>query len=484
MNTHDIGIISIIFISFFVSTDAWAQNSITSQHGGLNTDQAVYSLERNESTIVKITGIGQDTQMRERVSITITLPDLTTSNHSIFSTDKGYFELLFPIFHTDVGDYKIFASMSGKIIGEIYFTVEEEIIENSSPSLPKTSILPKISHPNISSLITIKTDSSSYKQGDTIHISGIVPNYSQSNLENQMQVSLQIINPKNNIVAISQISPSMDNTYSTSVEGIGPLWKSEGEYTVRSNYFQQNAFTTFEFLIPISSSSNIVQSNTITEPIPKSTTKLSLNQIPNSFEVSTLDSKTNIMFSGKLQLEDGTPVSNEEVYVLDTNGNFKLKIYTNDKGEFSRTWKNFKIDHHYKIHATYYGSEHTTSSKSQTEYFSIKLKTTISPPTTSSNLAPQIPSFSYDNSQVFPLIILGMIVVSIIVVIKRRKNNEIGSTDEEYIQSVADTFTNTVTDTVTDTFMEYFECPNCHNENIEHHTDGSTRCPKCKFCSK
>ena len=41
-------IIGIILVSFFTSTEIWAQNSVTSQYGGLNTDQAVYSLERHE----------------------------------------------------------------------------------------------------------------------------------------------------------------------------------------------------------------------------------------------------------------------------------------------------------------------------------------------------------------------------------------------------------------------------------------------------
>ncbi|MCH7967554.1 MAG: hypothetical protein IIB02_09115 [Thaumarchaeota archaeon] len=121
MNLFLIVIIGIILVSFFTSTEIWAQNSVTSQYGGLNTDQDVYSLERNEIVYVKISGIGKDTNIRERVSIIITLPDSTKSTHSIFSTDDGYFELIFPVSYTSLGNYKVFASYAGKILGEIYF---------------------------------------------------------------------------------------------------------------------------------------------------------------------------------------------------------------------------------------------------------------------------------------------------------------------------------------------------------------------------
>jgi len=243
-------ITGIILVSFFTSTEILAQNSVTSQYGGLNTDQDVYSLERHEIAHVKISGVGPNTNVRERVSIIITLPDSTKSNHSVFSTKDGYFELILPIPYESLGNYKVFASMSGKILGDIYFSVEEKTKENINQSSPHTLTSPNIPSQNTSSLITIRTDSPSYESGDTIYISGTVTSYDPSNSNNQMQVSIQIINSINNIVTISQISPNSDNTYSISVKGAGPMWKFAGEYTVRANFFQQNAFTTFEFSIP------------------------------------------------------------------------------------------------------------------------------------------------------------------------------------------------------------------------------------------
>jgi len=123
LNLFLIVITGIILVTFFTSTEILAQNSVTSQYGGLNTDQAVYSLERHEIAYVKISGVGPDTNVRERVSIIITLPDSTKSNHSVFSTKDGDFELILPIPYESLGNYKVFASMTGKILGDIYFAV-------------------------------------------------------------------------------------------------------------------------------------------------------------------------------------------------------------------------------------------------------------------------------------------------------------------------------------------------------------------------
>ena len=163
-------IIGIILVSFFTSTEIWAQNSVTSQYGGLNTDQAVYSLERHEIAYVNISAVGPDTNTRERISLIITLPDSTKSNHSVFSTDDGAFQLIFPIPYDALGNYKVFASMSGKILGEIYFSVEENTKDSTNQNSPQIPTLPNTTSPNISSLITIRTDSPSYELGDIIHI--------------------------------------------------------------------------------------------------------------------------------------------------------------------------------------------------------------------------------------------------------------------------------------------------------------------------
>jgi hypothetical protein len=463
MNLFLIAIIGITLVSFSTS-EIWAQNSVTSQYGGLNTDQAVYSLERHETIHVKISGVGQDTNLRERVSLIITLPDSTKSNHSIFSTNDGYFELLFPISYDSLGTYKVFASVSGKILGEIYFTVEEKIKENTNQSAPKTPTSPNVSSPSISSLITIRTDSPSYESGDTIYISGTVPNYDQSDSNNQMQVSLQIINPKNNLVTISQISPNSDNTYSTSVKGAGSMWKFAGEYTVRANFFQQNAFTTFQFSIPSTSIIPIPQSTSTLKSSPKVITQLTLNSIPDSLLQLSSNSKAWVTFSGTLRMSDGTPMSGEDVYVQDTRNNIKLKFQTNNIGKFSGVWKNTQVGSNYQMQAFYDGSDDTKPSKSQIEYFDVKLKpvSTTPKPTFTSSSPPQ------DNSWIAVIAVLAIIAVGIIVVKRRKSTGTSSKKQTMQTQSSA-------------SVMSYWECPKCLSGDIQNNPDGSVNCPDCNF---
>ena len=460
-------VIEIVLFSFF-SSEIWAQNSVTTQYGGLNTDQAVYSLERYEIAYVKISGVGPDTNSRERVSIIITLPDSTKSNHSVFSTNDGYFQLIFPIPYESLGNYKVFASMSGQILGDIYFSVEEKIKENTNQNSPQTPTSPNVSSPSISSLITIRTDSPSYESGDTIHISGIVPSYDPFDSNNQMQVSLQIINSKNNIVTISQISPNSDNTYSTSVKGTGPMWKFAGEYTVRANFFQQNAFTTFEFSIPpipITPTTPIQQPTSTSKTPSKITTQLTLNSIPDFFEVTSSVSKASVTFSGTLRMSDGTPMSGEDVYIQDVRNNIKLKFQTNNAGKFSGTWKNAQWGNNYQMQAVYDGSNDTKPSKSNTETFNVKIKPVSTTPNPTFKSSPT----SQDNSWIALIAVLAIIAV-VIIVVKRKRNTGTSSKKQSTIQTQSGA-----------SMMSYYECPKCHSGDIQNNPDGSVNCPDCNF---
>ena len=463
-------IIGIILVSFFTSTEIWAQNSVTSQYGGLNTDQAVYSLERHEIAYVNISGVGPDTNTRERISIIITLPDSTKSNHSVFSTDDGAFQLIFPIPYDALGNYKVFASMSGKILGEIYFSVEENTKDSTNQNSPQIPTLPNTTSPNISSLITIRTDSPSYELGDIIHISGTVPNYDPLDSNNQMDVSVQIINSKNNIVTISQISPNPDSTYSLTVKSEGALWKFAGEYTVRANFFQQNAFTTFKYFIPITPPTSTPLSTTTPLSTPtfktpsKITTQLTLNSIPDSFEVTSSSSKASVTFSGTLRMSDGTPISGEDVFVKDTSNNIILKFQTNNAGKFSGIWKHAQWGNNYKMQAFYDGSNDTKPSKSNTESFNVKLKPVSTTP--KSTLSP---SSTQDNSWIALIAVLVIIAV-VIIVVKYKKN--IGTSSKK--QSTAQTQSST-------SVMSYYECPKCHSGDIQNNPDGSVNCPDCNF---
>ena len=92
------------------------------------------------------------------------------------------------------------------------------------------------------SLITVETDSNSYKEGETIVISGKV-----STVITGTPITMQIFN-QGNLVDIAQITVAEDGSYSHTVRAEGPLWTKVGEYTVRVSFGEGNiAETQFTF---------------------------------------------------------------------------------------------------------------------------------------------------------------------------------------------------------------------------------------------
>ena len=92
------------------------------------------------------------------------------------------------------------------------------------------------------SLISVKTDANSYKEGETIVISGKV-----STIITGTPVTMQIFN-QDNLVDIAQITVAEDGNYSHTVRAEGPLWSKAGEYTIRASFGEGNiAETQFTF---------------------------------------------------------------------------------------------------------------------------------------------------------------------------------------------------------------------------------------------
>jgi predicted secreted protein with PEFG-CTERM motif len=93
------------------------------------------------------------------------------------------------------------------------------------------------------SLISVKTDTGSYEEGDTILISGKV-----FTLIGDSQVSLQIFHD-GNLIDIAQIEVAKDGNYSHTIFAQGPLWTNPGNYIVKVLYGTGNiAETDFEFI--------------------------------------------------------------------------------------------------------------------------------------------------------------------------------------------------------------------------------------------
>jgi hypothetical protein len=91
--------------------------------------------------------------------------------------------------------------------------------------------------------ITVTTDKSSYSDGNTIIISGMVAD--QLNIP----ISIVIKDSSQHIVYIAQTNPNSDNTYSTQAVAGGDLWKTTGTYEIYVTYggADKTSKTTFEF---------------------------------------------------------------------------------------------------------------------------------------------------------------------------------------------------------------------------------------------
>ena len=98
--------------------------------------------------------------------------------------------------------------------------------------------------------IIVSTDSTSYETGEVINVEGSVSDYNESDPYKNYDVTLRVIDPKNNIINISQLPLDGGGYYFTSITAEGPLWKFDGDYTVSvSHGSDRNASTTFTFVI-------------------------------------------------------------------------------------------------------------------------------------------------------------------------------------------------------------------------------------------
>jgi predicted secreted protein with PEFG-CTERM motif len=79
--------------------------------------------------------------------------------------------------------------------------------------------------------ITVTTDKDTYGDGETIVISGQVKERLSG-----YPVSLQVISANGNLVTVKQLDVSEDKTFGTEIAAGGPLWSSQGTYTIKVLY--------------------------------------------------------------------------------------------------------------------------------------------------------------------------------------------------------------------------------------------------------
>ena len=91
-------------------------------------------------------------------------------------------------------------------------------------------------------IINVSTDKSNYSEGETLTIFGEIINMVPGD-----QLSILIQSPNGNLVALDQLTVSSDNQFSTEIKLGGKLMKTEGTYTIKVQYREQSATTSFDF---------------------------------------------------------------------------------------------------------------------------------------------------------------------------------------------------------------------------------------------
>jgi predicted secreted protein with PEFG-CTERM motif len=116
-------------------------------------------------------------------------------------------------------------------------------------------------------IIDVSTDKSIYSDGDIITISGEIKNMVPGD-----QLSIIIQSPNGNLVALDQLTVSSDNQFNTEIKLGGKLMKTEGTYTIKVQYREQSATTSFDFGGVENLSTNeldrvIVEDNVVQDPL-------------------------------------------------------------------------------------------------------------------------------------------------------------------------------------------------------------------------
>ncbi|MDR3782201.1 MAG: PEFG-CTERM sorting domain-containing protein [Candidatus Nitrosotalea sp.] len=95
---------------------------------------------------------------------------------------------------------------------------------------------------SLSSPIVVETDKDMYERGETMVISGEV-----RKIVNAIPLTIQIIDPNQNVVHVDQILVAQDGRFSLTVPVEGPLWKVPGNYTLMVQYGFKHILATTQF---------------------------------------------------------------------------------------------------------------------------------------------------------------------------------------------------------------------------------------------
>ena len=162
--------------------------------------------------------------------------------------------------------------------------------------------------------LTLSTDSSSYEKGTTIEVSGLISDYDASDPLNVYQITLRVVDTKNNIITVSQFDPNDDGTFSTSINSDGPTWKFDGDYVIMLNYGVLKATYTFAFSVPAPGSEIIDEVVDVAEGV-----------VDVAEEVVDVAEGVVEEVSGALQCGPGT-TEDSGICIIDKSGSFNPQV--------------------------------------------------------------------------------------------------------------------------------------------------------------
>lgn len=135
-------------------------------------------------------------------------------------------------------------------------------------------------------LITTNTDKTAYTIGDTIVISGSVQSVVVGT-----PLTIQILDPNNNLVQVAQIDVSQDGKYTDTIKAVGALWKTNGVYTVKVQYGPPNVTAQSPFAFQ-STFAPIISSFQLKDPTSQQTFYVNYTISGGTVKTMTIDAQS------------------------------------------------------------------------------------------------------------------------------------------------------------------------------------------------
>jgi len=185
-------------------------------------------------------------------------------------------------------------------------------------------------------IIDFSTDKLIYSDGDVMIISGEIKNMVPGD-----QLSILIQSPNGNLVALDQLTISSDNQFSTEIKLGGKLMKTEGTYTIKVQYREQSATTSFDFGGVVSSPTNEldVVENTVIEDSVKEDVMIEDSFVENTVVVDSIVTATTVTVHDSTDLISYKITNAKLLNVIPDLDAVSLLIYieTTDEGSITLT---------------------------------------------------------------------------------------------------------------------------------------------------